>query len=190
MSRPESSAPVTVRAMELQDIPRVREIDLVSFSLPWPERSFRFEITENPASRLWVVEARLPDGQTLVVGMIVMWLVLDEAHIGTFAIHPEYRRQGIGQKLLADSLLQAHELGVRQCYLEVRRSNVAAQQLYQRFGFEVVSVRNRYYRDNGEDALMMTLNAIQPPLLRVLAASAGSPHGVGSLSGEAEHGTS
>ncbi len=185
MSQSGSFANITVREMELRDIPRVREIDLASFSLPWPERSFRFEITENPASRLWVAERQLPDGQRVVAGMIVMWLVLDEAHIGTFAIHPDYRRQGVGQKLLAESLLQAHELGVRQCYLEVRRSNVAAQQLYHRFGFEVVSVRNRYYRDNGEDALMMTLSAINPSLLRTLAASAGNPHRVGSFSGEA-----
>jgi ribosomal-protein-alanine N-acetyltransferase len=181
---------VKVRAMEIQDIPRVREIDLASFSLPWPERSFRFEIAENPASRLWVAEALLPNGQSVVVGMIVMWLVLDEAHIGTFAIHPDYRRRGIGKKLLSESLLQAAETGVRQCYLEVRRSNLAAQQLYQRFGFEIASVRNRYYRDNGEDALMMTLKTINPQLLREVAATQNNSHNLSNVPGEAEHGSS
>ncbi|MFN7034793.1 MAG: ribosomal protein S18-alanine N-acetyltransferase [Bellilinea sp.] len=183
-----SSAPVTIRPMELRDIPRVREIDLASFSLPWPERSFRFEITENPASRLWVAETQSPDGQNVVVGMIVMWQVLDEAHIGTFAIHPAYRQQGIGRRLLAESLLEVYEMGVRQCYLEVRRSNLAAQNLYKKFGFKITAVRSGYYRDNGEDALIMTLENIQPQKLRAFLQDSGKE--VGTIpSGEIDHGS-
>lgn len=180
---------VIVRPMELRDVPRVREIDLASFSLPWPERSFRFEITENPASRLWVADVQLSDGQCVVVGMIVMWQVLDEAHIGTFAIHPAFRRRGIGSQLLAKSLLEVYEMGVRQCYLEVRRSNLAAQNLYQKFGFKVTSVRKGYYRDNGEDALIMTLENINPQKLRALLQGNGEEKGNAS-SGETEHGAS
>jgi len=183
-----SSARVNIRPMELRDVPRVREIDLASFSLPWPERSFRFEITENPASRLWVAEVQTPDGQHVVVGMIVMWQVLDEAHIGTFAIHPAYRRQGIGCRLLAESLLEVYEMGVCQCYLEVRRSNLAAQNLYKKFGFKITSVRNGYYRDNGEDALIMTLENINPQKLRAFLQEDDEEKGTIS-SGEIDHGS-
>lgn len=159
---------ITIRTMELTDVPRVREIDTASFSLPWPERSFRFEISENPASRLWVAEIENEAGERLLAGMIVMWLILDEAHIGTFAVHPDYRRLGIGQKLLAETLLAAHDEGVRLCYLEVRRSNQAAIGLYEQFGFTITSIRAHYYRDNGEDAMMMTLNPVDADRLRSL----------------------
>lgn len=159
-----SSSPalrITVREMTQSDVPRVYEIDVASFSLPWPERSYRFELEQNPASRLYVAEIEREEGGHLVVGMTVMWLILDEAHIGTFAVDPAYRRQGIGRRLLAESLLQAYNGGVRRCHLEVRRSNQAAQALYASFGFLQTSIRPRYYRDNNEDALLMTLDPLQ-----------------------------
>jgi len=151
-----------IRPMELKDVARVHEIDVQSFNLPWPERSYLFELNENPASRLWVAESNDHDGKLLVVGMIVLWKIIDEAHIGTLAVTPEQRRKRIGERLLAKALLVAHAEGVSNVYLEVRRGNLAAQQLYRRFGFEVTGTRPRYYRDNGEDALMMTLAKIDP----------------------------
>src|SRR5512143_351427 len=157
---------ITVRAMTQMDIERVHQIDVASFSLPWPERSYRFELEENQASRLYVAEVERASGDLVVVGMVVMWLILDEAHIGTFAIDSDYRREGIGRRLLAESLLQAYNSGVRRCFLEVRRSNVAAQALYQSFGFQVTTIRARYYSDNGEDALLMTLDPIRMEILR------------------------
>ena len=90
---------MNIRRMTLDDISQVVAIDKVSFSLPWPERSFRFEITDNPASRAWVAEL---DGR--IVGMIVAWLLVDEAHIATIAAHPEFRRQGIASRLLIHAL--------------------------------------------------------------------------------------
>jgi len=82
---------VDIRKMTLDDLPQVIAIDQVSFSLPWPERSFRFEITDNPASRCWVIEGE--GGR--IIGMLVLWLIVDEAHIATIAVHADYRRQGI-----------------------------------------------------------------------------------------------
>ncbi len=149
---------IIIRPMEEKDIRQVHEIDKLSFSLPWPERSFRFELTENPSTRLWVAEVRREDRPSAVVGLLVMWLVIDEGHIGTFAIHPEYRRMGIGRKLLAKSLLDASKEGMQMVFLEVRRSNLAAQRLYEEFGFKVDGIRPRYYRDNSEDALLMRLD--------------------------------
>jgi len=146
---------VMIRKMTLDDIEHVIAIDRVSFSLPWPERSFRFELTDNPASRCWVADV---DGK--IVGMIVAWLIVDEVHVATIATHPDFRRQGIAKNLLSHALQHLSTEGAQSSFLEVRASNLAAQELYRKFGFEESGVRRRYYRDNDEDALLMTLSAI------------------------------
>ncbi len=158
--------------MTLDDLQQVHEIDVLSFSLPWTERSFRFELTGNPSSRVWVAELPGQNGRPVLAGMIVVWLILDEAHIGTFAVHPDQRRKGVGRRLLAESLLGAQAEGAKTALLEVRRGNLGAQALYHRFGFEVVGVRPRYYRDNNEDALLLTLSKLEPERLKKLAAVA------------------
>ncbi|MGD0611172.1 MAG: ribosomal protein S18-alanine N-acetyltransferase [Anaerolineales bacterium] len=150
-----------IRRMRLEDVPAVHAIDELSFSLPWPERSFKFEATENPAARAWIAEA---DGR--VVAMLVLWLIVDEAHIATIATHPDFRRQGIGDKLLLQALTAARAEGAKLAFLEVREGNPAAQSMYSKHGFEVTGRRPRYYRDNNEDALLMTLdhlNALEDP---------------------------
>lgn len=146
-----------IREMKVEDIPQVLLIDRLSFSLPWPENSYRFELLDNNASLLWVTEANLPNEQRKIVGMIVVWLVADEAHIATLAVHPEYRRQGIGKRLLAKALRECAQRGARLATLEVRQTNAAAQEMYCRFGFEIVGRRAHYYNDNGEDAIIMTV---------------------------------
>ena len=147
-----------LRPMRLEDVEQVYAIDVASFSLPWSERSYRYELTENTQNaRLWVAEAAGSQVKRQVVGMIVSWIILDEMHIATIATHPEYRRRGIARLLLVQALDDARTLGVHLALLEVRRSNLAAQKLYQSFGFEVVGVRPRYYLDNMEDALLMNL---------------------------------
>jgi len=161
---------ITFRPMVMADIERVHEIDTLSFSLPWSERSYRFELTENRHSIVWVAEADLPEESPLVVGMIVIWAILDEAHIATFATHPDYRGGGIGKRLLANQLLESYRKGSRMAYLEVRKGNAAAQNLYHKFGFSVVGVRPRYYKDNNEDALLMTLGQIDPDKMLEFAA--------------------
>ncbi len=145
----------TIRKMTLEDVPAVIDLDQKSFSLPWPERSFRFEVTENPASRCWVADL---DGK--VVGMIVVWLIVDEAHVATIATHPDYRRQGIAQGLLSHALRQLISEGARSSFLEVRESNFTAQEMYRKFGYEVAGRRRRYYKDNDEDAILMNLDSL------------------------------
>lgn len=147
---------VTIRRMTLDDLPAVVALDQMSFSLPWPERSFRFELTDNTASRCWVAEA---DGE--IVGMLVAWLLVDEAHIATLAVHPAHRRRGIARKLLSHALRSMAEEGAVTSFLEVRESNTAAQELYRQFGYEVVGRRKRYYKDTDEDAILMTLNGLK-----------------------------
>jgi [ribosomal protein S18]-alanine N-acetyltransferase len=148
------------RPMRLEDVEQVYAIDVLSFALPWSERSYRYEVTENKASRCWVAEAIDAHGHREVAAMVVIWMILDEAHVGTVATHPTYRRHGLARKLLAHALSDAAVQGAVQAYLEVRRGNVGAQALYLQFGFEVVGVRPRYYRDNNEDALLMTLSPL------------------------------
>ena len=144
-----------IRKMTLEDMPAVIELDQISFSLPWPERSFRFELTDNPASRCWVAEV-----DKRVAGMVVAWLFVDELHIATIATHPDFRRQGIARKLLSHTLLQAMKEGARSSFLEVRASNLAAQEMYRKFGFEEAGRRKRYYKDNDEDAILMSLASL------------------------------
>lgn len=146
----------TVRKMTLEDIPAIVDLDQKSFSLPWPERSFRFEVADNPASRSWVA---VLDGK--VVGMIVVWLFVDEAHVATLATHPNYRRQGIAQSLLSHALRHVMQEGARSSFLEVRESNLAAQEMYRKFGYEESGRRRRYYKDNDEDAILMNLDSLK-----------------------------
>ncbi len=146
---------LNIRKMTEADVPAVAELDQISFSLPWPERSFRFEVADNPASRCWVAEV---DGR--VVGMIVAWLFVDEVHIATLATHPDFRRQGIAQKLLTHTLRYTFDEGAATSFLEVRESNLAAQEMYRKFGYENTGRRKRYYKDNDEDAILMTLESL------------------------------
>ncbi|MDP1546994.1 MAG: ribosomal protein S18-alanine N-acetyltransferase [Anaerolineales bacterium] len=142
-----------IRKMTLEDLEAVVAIDQVSFSLPWPARSFQFEVMDNEASRCWVVEA---DGR--VIAMLVGWLIVDELHVATFATHPDFRGQGIGKKLLLHALRIAQEEGVVKSFLEVRAGNQVAQKMYREFGYVEDGIRKEYYKDNAEDAILMSLN--------------------------------
>ena len=145
-----------IRKMTLDDIPAVVQLDRMSFSLPWPERSFRFELTDNPASRCWVAEI---DGK--LVGLIVVWLLVDEAHVATLATHPDFRRRGIATRLLSYALHNLIAEGARSSFLEVRVSNIVAQEMYRKFGYKESGRRPRYYKDNDEDAILMNLDSLK-----------------------------
>jgi ribosomal-protein-alanine N-acetyltransferase len=142
--------------MSLEDVPAVHEIDTLSFNLPWPERSFRFELTENPVSRNWVAEV---DGR--IAAMLVLWFIIDEAHIATIATHPDFRRQGIGEMILLHALREVAAEGAQRAFLEVRLGNLAAQAMYKKYGFIVDGLRPKYYRDNNEDAILMSLTGLK-----------------------------
>lgn len=141
------------RRMLEADMPVVHLIDRCSFSLPWPERSFRFEVTSNPAARCWVAEM---EGR--VVAILVIWMIVDEAHIATIATEPAFRRQGIGRELLTHALREAVQDGAVRAFLEVRAGNEAALAMYRRMGFVEDGRRPRYYKDNGEDAVLMSVD--------------------------------
>lgn len=150
-----SAAAVVLRLMTIADLPAVMAIERSSFSLPWSEGSFRSDLTTNPAASLIVAER---DGR--VVGYVGIWKVLDEAHISTLAVAPETRGEGIGEALMQAAMRSAAAAGAVEMTLEVRDSNQPAQWLYRRLGFEVVGRRRRYYKDNLEDAVLMTLRRL------------------------------
>ncbi len=140
-----------LRSMALADLPAVLDIDRCSFTLPWSENAYRRELQENEHAHYWVAET---GGQ--VVGYAGWWLMVDEAHLMTIAVHPDQRRRGIAEALLVRIMEEARAHHAIAITLEVRVSNTGAQALYARHGFVPVGRRKRYYRDNHEDALLLT----------------------------------
>ena len=143
-----------IRPMESGDIPEVFAIDRASAALYWPERSYHFEVEKNDASRPFV--AINADGK--ILGFIVFWLIIDEAHLANFAVLEEFRCRGIGRALLTHGLQVCYEGGARISFLEVRAGNQPALHLYESTGYHTESVRKQYYQDNHEDALLMNLD--------------------------------
>lgn len=156
-----------IREMHSADLEQVQNIDRISFSLPWPTSAYNYELT-NPQSLLWVAEIPGQGKAEKIIGMVVLWLIVDEAHIATLAVEPEYRRLGIAKVLLTTALREAARRGMREATLEVRANNLAAQRLYQKFKFQTVGFRPHYYRDNNEDALIMTMNHLDQAYLEWL----------------------
>jgi [ribosomal protein S18]-alanine N-acetyltransferase len=137
--------------MRLEDLPAVHAIEEASFTAPWPPHAYRSELESNRLAHYLV--ARAGDAVAAYGGM---WLMVDEAHITTFAVDPAWRRQRIGERLLLAFLDVAVDQGAREATLEVRLSNLAARRLYEKYGFRPVGLRPRYYSDDHEDALIMT----------------------------------
>jgi ribosomal-protein-alanine N-acetyltransferase len=157
------TAPVLVEPMRPEDVPAVHEIERLSFRTPWPAYAFEQELRGNRLARYIV--ARAGDR---VVAFAGVWLMVDDAHITTFAVHPDWRRQAVGRRLLLNLTEVSVAIGARRMTLEVRVSNVVAQALYRSFGFEIVGRRPRYYTDDGEDALIMTTPELHDPRMRAI----------------------
>ncbi len=135
-------------------LPAVLTLDQVCLGGLWTEAGYRREI-ESPNSDLLVL---LADNQ--VIGLGCVWAILEEAHITTLAIHPDYHRQYLGQFLLIQLLQLARHRGLTHATLEVRAANQGALHLYQKLGFQTAGRRKRYYKD-GEDALILWRNQLQ-----------------------------
>lgn len=143
---------LTIAPMRPEDLDAVDEIERHSFKNPWPAKVFAEELTRDWA-RVDVARTR---GR--VVGFVDYWLVHDEIHLLAIATHPDVRRRGIGARLLDHLLDFGKARGSALVTLEVRRSNRPAIALYERAGFATVGVRPRYYAEDSEDALVMTLH--------------------------------
>ena len=142
---------VVVEPMGLDDLPAIHAIEQASFTAPWPPNAYRSELETNRLAHYLVARV---DGVITAYGG--MWLMVDEAHITTFAVHPAWRRQRIGERLLLAFLDIAVDRHAHEATLEVRLSNLPARRLYEKYGFRPVGLRPRYYSDDHEDALIMT----------------------------------
>jgi [ribosomal protein S18]-alanine N-acetyltransferase len=174
--------PYRVDPMRWEDVPAVMAIEHQSFTLPWSDYTYRHELLENIHSHYFVVRridhtaakrsnlfSRLrnnPRAVAPIVGYGGFWLIADEAHISTIASHPDWRGRGVGELMLLSMIERAIELNAFMVTLEVRVTNSVAQNLYKKYGFEVVGLRPRYYRDNNEDADLMTADGVQKPEYR------------------------
>ena len=165
---------VRLRDMRTDDIPQVAALDHLSFADPWPQGSFEYELKANDFSLCLVAED--PDAVEggNIVGALVIWLIVDEAHIATIAIHPNYRHRGVGRRLLAEGLLQAADRGAVKSLLEVRSGNTDALHLYYGFGYKAVGLRPNYYPTEQEDALLLDLDPLEMEFLRNLTQTTSS----------------
>jgi ribosomal-protein-alanine N-acetyltransferase len=174
--------------MTMADVPRVIEIEKLSYPATWPASAYRKELQENRWAHYIVLrdkmlmhpldaasieperprrpfplslflsrpEAPMPTPQqSSIIGFAGLWLMVDEAHITTIAIHPDNRGKYLGELLLSSLIDIAYRIEARWVTLEVRVTNHVAQNLYRKYGFREAGVRPRYYSDNQEDALIM-----------------------------------
>jgi [ribosomal protein S18]-alanine N-acetyltransferase len=155
------SADIVIRRMRASDLPRVMEIELICFTMPWSEATFRGLLRRTDAD-LFIAEHA---GE--VAGYAAFWAVLDQGELGNVSVAPGWRRRGIGQKLVHAVLGRAAERGVREVFLEVRVSNLGAQKLYLQYGFAEVGRRRNYYLEPVEDALVMRRELQVKPIMRI-----------------------
>jgi ribosomal-protein-alanine N-acetyltransferase len=136
------------------DLVAILEIERLAFPTPWSLTSFRHELSL-PFSRLTVAAQPRP-ARNGVIGFLCRWLIEDECHVLNIAVHPDFRRSGVGSRLLTEAISEARTRGANFITLEVRRSNLAARHLYRKFRFEERRLRRHYYGP-GEDAIVMEL---------------------------------
>jgi [ribosomal protein S18]-alanine N-acetyltransferase len=170
--------PYHVQDMQLDDIDEVMAIERRSFAAPWSVRAYQYELTTNSFSQFIVVRQAMPSAgaqaeyrpnfmdkllgvsprrpSSPILGYAGLWLLIDEAHISTIAVVPEWRGRGLGELLLVNLLDRSVGIGADVATLEVRASNLVAQNLYRKYQFRVAGLRKGYYSDNSEDALVMT----------------------------------
>lgn len=147
---------IRIEPMRHDDLPEVLAIEAASFTLPWTREMFETELARGTLSEILI--ARLPGAGNPppLAGFICVWVVGDELHINNIAVDPRWRRRRVGTALLEAVLAHGQGRGARRALLEVRASNVAAQTLYRRYGFEATGVRKSYYSHPIEDAVSMT----------------------------------
>jgi len=153
---------VEIRDAIASDLARIAEIERMSYSTPWSLKSFERELSL-PFSKILIAETKpsqsgrdnLPDSRAMA-GFLCRWLVADECHVLNIAVHPEYRRQGVGFLLLNTTIAEAISRQASCVTLEVRRANLPARQLYRKLKFEERRLRRHYYGP-GEDAIVMEL---------------------------------
>ena len=141
---------IVIEIMKSDDIDDVIEVEKKSFTIPWSKESFIQEIEKNEVALYLVAKV-----DNKAVGYIGVWRILNEGHITNVAVHPDYRGRGIGGALVEELLSLCTKEGTEAFTLEVRESNLVAQHIYEKYGFEKSGIRKKYYADNNENAVIM-----------------------------------
>lgn len=141
---------IKLTTMSLDDLDEVLKISDASLKESWSLESFSKELS-NPLAKYLVAKSH--DGKTL--GFAGIWTIIDEGHITNIAVHPDYRQKGIGSALVKGLIDKSNSWGYNAMTLEVRKSNIPAQNLYKKYGFIEEGIRKKYYQDNKEDAIIM-----------------------------------
>ena len=144
-----------LRRMTLSDVPAVHRLEEAIFSMPWSEKDFVYEMTENKVARYLVIEEA---GE--IIAFAGAHIILDQAHVTNIAVRQDCRGRGLGRMITRALMQYASNLGAEYLTLEVRQSNVTAQNLYKSLSFVKVNVRKRYYEDTGEDAWLMVCDQL------------------------------
>jgi [ribosomal protein S18]-alanine N-acetyltransferase len=155
---------VTIKPIGIEEIAAILQLDRLCFGGLWSIDSYRRELTNDNSHFLGVfVDKSIEPTTDGLIGFGCFWAILDEAHITLLGIHPHYQRQGYGQQLLIALLDRARSIDMARATLEVRASNDGAMRLYERYGFQSVGRRKKYYQDTGEDGVIMWRGGLQHP---------------------------
>ena len=150
--------------MTVDDLDSVMAIEEAVYPTPLARLGYINELTRNKHGHYYVLElVPSPSHQSAsaqIIGYVGLIFQLDEGHVSVISVHPDYQRCGLGELLLIACLVRMIEGGAVLATLEVRESNLKAQNLYTKYQFEIVGRRKRYYRDTGEDGLIMTVEPL------------------------------
>jgi ribosomal-protein-alanine N-acetyltransferase len=154
---------MTISRMTPSDIRGVMRIEALSFSTSWPPSAFASELNDNKLAHYFVGRV---GGQGEIVAYGGIWVILEDSHITTIAVHPDWRGRKYGEEMLVHLLHEAIDRGASWITLEARESNSVAQALYRKYGFTIVSTRRAYYSDDGENAVVMWAGNLRGDLYR------------------------
>ena len=149
--------PFSLRSLRPSDIPNVLAIENLSFPTPRKEAIYIYELTQNRLAHYQALVRFEASGEETLLGYAGYWTLSDEIHISTIAVDPALRGRGFGQLLLLHILFLSYARKASLATLEVRERNHGAQELYRKYRFSEVGLRKGYYRDTGEDAILMTV---------------------------------
>jgi [ribosomal protein S18]-alanine N-acetyltransferase len=155
---------LTIKPISVDEIDSIVVLDRLCFGGLWSIDSYRRELTNDNSHFLGVsIDRALEPDTSGIIGFGCFWAILDEAHITLLGVHPQYQRQGLGTLLLTALLDKARSIDMARATLEVRATNQGAIDLYERFGFQTVGRRKKYYQDTGEDGIIMWRGGLQHP---------------------------
>jgi len=156
---------MTISPMSAGDIRTVMRIESLSFTTSWPPSAFSSELNDNKLAHYFIGRVGDPQNGT-VVAYGGIWVILEDSHITTIAVHPDWRGKKYGEEMLVHLMHEAIDRGASWITLEARESNTVAQNLYRKYGFTTVSTRRAYYSDNGENAVVMWAGNLRGDLYR------------------------